>query len=29
MVHSWLDAAYVYPGGNIFERAQRLPRRRP
>jgi metallo-beta-lactamase class B len=29
MVHSWLAPTYVYPNGNIFERAQRLAQRRP
>jgi metallo-beta-lactamase class B len=29
MVHSWLAPTYVYPNGNIFERAQMLAQRRP
>ena len=29
MVHSWLAPTYVYPNGNIFERAQKLAQRRP
>ena len=29
MIHSWLAPTYVYPGGNIFERAQKLAQRRP
>jgi metallo-beta-lactamase class B len=29
MIHSWLAPTYIYPNGNIFERAQRLAQRRP
>ena len=29
MIHSWLAPTYIYPNGNIFERAQKLAQRRP